>query len=108
MSADRVRSPVKRCSQVGVHAGNNSPEPPLSIRRPTEAFDYICERLENIKNGGGSFIPILIERIVESRRTQCVKTRHIVPETGMTMTVYHLVLQLSGKDRHGAAIKART
>ena len=35
MSADRVRSPVKRCSQVGVHAGNNSPEPPLSIRRPT-------------------------------------------------------------------------
>ena len=83
----------------------------LSINRDKgweEAFDYICERLENIKNGGGSFIPILIERIVESRRTQCVKTRHIVPETGMTMTVYHLVLQLSGKDRHGAAIKART
>ena len=38
MSVDRVRSPVKRCSQVGVHAVNNSPEPPLSIRRPTLNF----------------------------------------------------------------------
>ena len=82
----------------------------LSINREKgweEAFDYICQKLEQLKSDGGSFAPVLIERRTESKRTQCVMTRHIVPETGMTMSVYHLVLQLSDKDRHGIAIKAR-
>ena len=54
MSADRVRSPVKRCSQVGVHAVNNSPEPPLSIRRPT--IQYMKKQISDedfIKNMTG-------------------------------------------------------
>jgi hypothetical protein len=36
-----------------------------------------------------------------------VKTEHVVPETGLTMAVYHLVLQLSDEERLRAAIKAR-
>ena len=34
-SADNVHSLIKRCSQRGIYAVNNSQKPPLSIRRPT-------------------------------------------------------------------------
>ena len=82
----------------------------LSINRNKgweEAFDYICAKLEQLKSDGGDLAPISIERIEDAKRTQYLKTCHIVPETGMTMVVYHMVLQLSDKDRHEIAIKAR-
>lgn len=82
----------------------------LSINRDRgweEAFDYIYAKLESLKKDGSRFAPVLLERNIESKRTQFVKTQHIVPETGMTMPVYHLVLQLSDKARHDIAIMAR-
>ena len=72
-----------------------------------EAFDYICEKLEGLKEKGGTFAPVSIVRCVEPNRTQYVKTEHIVPETGMNMVVYHLVLQISDSERHKIAIEAR-
>ena len=72
-----------------------------------EAFDYICEKLEGLKEKGGTFAPVSIVRCVEPNRTQYVKTEHIVPETGMNMLVYHLVLQISDSERHKIAIEAR-
>lgn len=72
-----------------------------------EAFDYICEKLEGLKEIGGTFAPVSIVRCVEPNRTQYVKTEHIVPETGMNMVVYHLVLQISDSERHKIAIEAR-
>ena len=52
-------------------------------------------------------MPVSIVRCVEPNRTQYVKTEHIVPETGMNMLVYHLVLQISDSERHKIAIEAR-
>lgn len=82
----------------------------LSINRNKgweEAYDYLYAKLEGLKKDGSSFAPVLIERNTESKRTQFIKTQHIVPETGMTMPVYHLLLQLSDKARHETAIAAR-
>ena len=72
-----------------------------------EAYDYICVKLEELKEERGKFAPILIDRITKSRMTQYVKSEHIVPETGHTMPVYHLVLQLSGDARSRIAAEAR-
>jgi hypothetical protein len=72
-----------------------------------DAFDYICEKLENLKEKKGDFAPILIDRITKSRMTQYVRSEHIVPETGHTMPVYHLVLQLSDDARSRIAAEAR-
>jgi hypothetical protein len=72
-----------------------------------ETFDYICEKLERLKEKGGTFAPVSIVRCVEPNRTQYVKIEHIVPETGMNMPVYHLVLQISDSERHKTAIEAR-
>jgi hypothetical protein len=71
------------------------------------AFDYICEKLENLKEKSGDFAPILVDRITKSHLTQYVKSEHIVPETGHTMPVYHLVLQLSDDARSRIAVEAR-
>jgi hypothetical protein len=72
-----------------------------------EAFDYICEKLENLKEKRDDFAPILVDRITKSHLTQYVKSEHIVPETGHAMPVYHLVLQLSDDARKRVAVEAR-
>lgn len=73
-----------------------------------EAFDYICEKLDSLKEERGKFAPILIDRKTGNNNgTQYVKSEHIVPETGHTMPVYHLVLQLSDDARQRVAVKAR-
>lgn len=72
-----------------------------------QTFDYICDNLEEMKQEGGEFVPIKIERIMGTDGTRYVKSEHIVPETEMKMPVYHLVLQLTGKERKMVARKAR-
>lgn len=72
-----------------------------------EAFDYICGKLNALKNTADSFSPISINRYTNEKGTKYVKTEHIVPETGLTMPIYHLILQLSDDDRLKAATKAR-
>lgn len=52
-------------------------------------------------------LPVSIVRCVEPNRTQYAKTEHIVPETGLNMPVYHLVLQISDLERLKIAIEAR-
>lgn len=52
-------------------------------------------------------MPVSIVRCVEPNRTQYAKTEHIVPETGMNMLVYHLVLQISDSERHKIAMETR-
>ena len=71
-----------------------------------EAFDYICEKLEGLKEKGGKYAGSIV-RCVEPNRTQYAKTEHIVPETGMNMLVYHLVLQISDSERHKIALETR-
>ena len=56
-SADNVHSLIKRCSQRGIYAVNNSQKPPLSIRRPT--FRNHSGRLKSIKVSTSQF-PFLI------------------------------------------------
>ena len=72
-----------------------------------EAYDYIIDKLTVMKNTEEKFAPISIERKRGANGTKYVKTEHVVPETGLTMAVYHLVLQLSDEDRLRAARKAR-
>ena len=76
-------------------------------KRWEEAYDFICGKLEVMKKDGGKFAPISINRIKGDKGTRYIKTEHIVPETELTMSVYHLVLQLSDDDRLEAARKAR-
>ena len=72
-----------------------------------EAFDYICEKLDNLMEKREKFAPILIDRKTGINGTRYVKTEHMVPETGHTMPVYHFVLQLSGDARQRIALDAR-
>ena len=72
-----------------------------------EAYDYICDKLIELKQAGGEFAPQHIERSTEKMGTRYVKTKHIVPETGFTMPIYHLVLQLSDEARKRVAKKGR-
>ena len=72
-----------------------------------EAFDYICEKLDNLMEKKEKFAPIILDRKTGTNGTRYVKTEHIVPETGLTMPVYHLVLQLSDDARQTVAVKAR-
>ena len=72
-----------------------------------EAYDYIFDKLTVMKNTEKEFAPIFIERNIGANGTKYVKTEHVVPETGLTMAVYHLVLQLSDEDRLRAARRAR-
>lgn len=72
-----------------------------------EAFDFICKKLNELMKAGGDFAPISINRCEGISGTSYIKSEHIVPENGLKMPVYHLVLQLSDGDRHRAAIKAR-
>ena len=82
----------------------------LSINKDKEweeAFDYICEKLDILKEKRDEFAPIMIDRKIGTNGTRYVKSEHIVPETGHTMPVYHLVLQLSDDARQTVAVKAR-
>lgn len=82
----------------------------LSINKNKEwevAFDYICEKLNSLKEERGKFAPILIDRKTGTNGTRYVKSEHIVPETGHMMPVYHLVLQLSDDARQEIALSAR-
>ena len=82
----------------------------LSINKDKEweeAFDYICGKLDNLKEKRDEFAPIMIDRKIGTNGTRYVKSEHIVPETGHTMPVYHLVLQLSDDARQTVAVKAR-
>ena len=72
-----------------------------------DAFDYICEKLGELKNEDEAFAPITIDRRTGTNGTKYVRSEHIV-SGGYTMPVYHLVMQLSDKDRHNIAIKARS
>ena len=72
-----------------------------------EAYDYIVDKLTEMKNTEEEFAPISIERNGGANGTKYVKTEHVVPETGLTMAVYHLVLQLSDEERLRVARKAR-
>lgn len=72
-----------------------------------EAFDYIAEKLEELKKENGDFSPISIDRCKAAGRTNFIVSKHIIPETGGKMPVYHLVLQLSDNSRKSIAQKAR-
>lgn len=73
-----------------------------------EAFDYICEKLEELREEGGDFAPIAIDRKTVSNRTKYVKSEFIIPKDGRTMPVYHLVMQLYDKPWHERAKKERS
>ena len=73
-----------------------------------EAFDYICEKLEELREEGGDFAPITIDRKTVSNRTKYVKSEFIIPKDGRTMPVYHLVMQLYDKPWHERAKKERS
>ena len=72
-----------------------------------EAYDYISEKLNLMMETGETFAPVSINRFNGDKGTRYIETEHVVPETGLTMPVYHLVLQLSDDDRLRAARKAR-
>ena len=72
-----------------------------------ESFDIICEALEKIKSMRTDYSPIDIERKTNHKNTIYVKSQHIIPETGETMPVYHLVLNISDKTRQEVAWRAR-
>ena len=72
-----------------------------------EAYDFIDEKLNLMKETRENFAPISINRHSGDKGTKYIETEHIVPETGLTMPVYHLVLQLSDDDRLRVAKKAR-
>ena len=72
-----------------------------------EAYDFIDEKLNLMMETGETFAPVSINRFNGDKGTRYIQTEHIVPETGSTMPVYHLVLQLSDDDRLRAARKAR-
>ena len=72
-----------------------------------EAYDFIDEKLNLMMETGETFAPVSINRFNGDKGTRYIQTEHIVPETGLTMPVYHLVLQLSDDDRLRAARKAR-
>ena len=76
-------------------------------KRWEEAYDFICEKLNLMMETGETFAPVSINRFNGDKGTRYIQTEHIVPETGLTMPVYHLVLQLSDDDRLRAARKAR-
>ncbi len=83
----------------------------LSINRNNgweESFDYICDKLESLKKENHVFAPVDIDRKIVDRKTQYVKSQHIVPETGKSMPVYHLVLNISDKDRQEIALRSRS
>ena len=71
-----------------------------------EAYDYIYEKLNIMMDTGGKFAPISVNRFIYKDMTY-ILTEHIVPETGLTMPVYHLVLQLSDDERFRLARNAR-
>ena len=73
----------------------------------TEAYDYIEERLRLMIETKKRFAPVLIKKVLGDISTRYIQTVHIVPETGLTMPVYHLVLQLSNDERLSVARKAR-
>ena len=82
----------------------------LSINKTMEweeAFDFICEKLEELRKEGGRFAPTLITRKDAESGTLYIRSEHIVPETGRSMPVYHLVMQLSDIHRQDIAKKAR-
>ena len=64
-----------------------------------EAFDNIYTKLETLKYKGSTFAPISFRRITASWGTKLIKSEHVVPETGLSMPIYHLVLQLAGEER---------
>ncbi len=66
-------------------------------------FDEIENELNNIK---GDFKPVKIQRIGEGD-TMMIISEHIVPETGNRMRVFHLIFQLSDKERKEVAALAR-
>lgn len=72
-----------------------------------EAFDYIAEKLEELKKENGDFSPISIDRQIVDNMTNYIESKHIIPETNGTMSVYHLVLQLSDDSRKRVAKEAR-
>jgi hypothetical protein len=72
-----------------------------------EAYDFIDEKLNLMMETGETFAPVSINRFNGDKGTRYIETEHIVPETGLTMPAYHLVLQLSDDDRLRAARKAR-
>lgn len=82
----------------------------LSINRKKgweDAFDFIQDKLEALQSERGEFAPMTIKRIKKINRTHYLRTEHVVPETGRTMPVYHLVLHLSGESRQRAAKEGR-
>ena len=82
----------------------------LSINRKKgweDAFDFIQDKLEALQSERGEFAPMTIKRIKKINKTHYLRTEHVVPETGRTMPVYHLVLHLSGESRQRAAKEAR-
>lgn len=66
-------------------------------------FDEIENELNNIK---GDFKPVKIQRIGEGD-TMMIISEHIIPETGNRMRVFHLIFQLSDKERKEVAALAR-
>ena len=72
-----------------------------------EAFDFIYNRLDFLRTNRSEFSPISIQRRTDGNGTKYIKTYHEVPETGMTMPIYHLVLQLSDDNRKKIAAISR-
>ena len=72
-----------------------------------EAYDVIYKKLDDIRSAWDAYAPISVERISGPKGTQYIRTVHVVPETGLTMPVYHLVLQLFDETRKKAAHKSR-
>lgn len=64
-----------------------------------EAYDYVCEKLNEIMKAGGDFTPISIDRCEGISGTSYVKSENTVPENGLKIPGYHLVIQLF--DREG-------
>ena len=68
------------------------------------ACDYIYKKLTEQEKG--PFVPVYINR-KKIDTQELLISKHIMPENGQPMTVYHLIFNLYDEERHEAAKKAR-
>ncbi|MDY3369410.1 MAG: hypothetical protein SOX52_15165, partial [Zhenhengia yiwuensis] len=81
----------------------------LSINRNKpyrNASDYIMEKLTILKDKSEDFAPVYISR-TEIDNQEVFVSKHIMPENGELMTVYHLIFNLYDEERYKAAKRAR-
>ena len=78
----------------------------LSINRKKSLKDGINEIENKLQAMDGKFAPVDIKKVGSGGNIFLV-SKHVVPETGESMKVFHLIFQLYDQERKDAAALAR-